>query len=152
VKKQNRAKMPFHQYNKNLKQTARKLRKEPTQSEKKLWNQALRNRQMMGYRFLRQRSILNYIVDFFSKELKLIIEVDGLSHDDEKAWQNDLKRQKELEANGFTVLRFRGNEVMEDLEDVKRRIAGRIENFEDENPKVAFSNREKLSRGGLNPP
>lgn len=59
-------------YNKNLKQLARKLRKSPTKAETVMWREVLGEKQMMEFRFLRQRSIGNYIVDFFCKELKLM--------------------------------------------------------------------------------
>jgi len=52
-------------YNKNLKQLARKLRKNPTKAETVMWREVLGEKQMMEYRFLRQRPIGNYIVDFF---------------------------------------------------------------------------------------
>lgn len=63
-------------YNKNLKEYARKLRNNSTLAKVILWNKLLKKRQLRGYQFLRQRPIDNYIVDFFSKDLKLIIELD----------------------------------------------------------------------------
>ena len=64
---------------------------------------------------------MNYIADFLCKELKLIIEVDGISHDS-KAFQ-DIKRDEDLRAIGFTVLRFTDREIFEKLESVERRIS-----------------------------
>jgi len=83
---------------------------------------------MRGYQFLRQRPVLNYIADFMCKELMLIIEVDGMSHDDEERWALDKNRQKELEEYGFTVLRFLDEEVMEELEYVEQAISEWIVN------------------------
>jgi len=60
---------------------------------------------MMGYDFHRQKPILDYIVDFYCRELMLVIEIDGYSHNDKTA-DYDEKRQIELEELGLTVLRF----------------------------------------------
>lgn len=72
-------------------------------SEIMLW-QCLKQKQMMGYTFNRQKPLLNYIVDFYCKPLKLVIEIDGVSHIGKE--KEDLKRQKELEALGLFFLRF----------------------------------------------
>ena len=63
---------------------------------------------------------MNYIADFLCKELKLIIEVDGISHDS-KTYQ-DIKRDEDLQDIGFTVLRFTDREIFEELESVESRI------------------------------
>jgi len=116
-------------YNKNLKSLARTLRKNSTPAEVRLWSELLRGGQMQGYTFLRQRPVLNYIADFLCKELKLIIEVDGASHEGEKQWHKDQKRQTELEEHGFTVLRFTDEEIFKDLDNVQRSIEGWIEAY-----------------------
>lgn len=67
----------FCSYNKSLQPFANKLRKEMTKAEVCLWKYVLRAGQMNGYKFRRQRPVLNYIADFMCKELRLIIEVDG---------------------------------------------------------------------------
>ena len=85
-------------YNKRLKGFARQLRKTPTKSETILWREVLSQKRMLGFRFLRQRPIGNYIVDFFSKELKLIIELDGYSHHLEEVAIEDKKRENELKS------------------------------------------------------
>jgi very-short-patch-repair endonuclease len=109
-------------YNKNLKPLARKKRSEMTKSEVKIWKQLLRNKQCFGYKFLRQRTIENYIVDFFCAELNLVIEVDGYSHLLEETYEKDVERQSRLEALGFNVLRFTDNQVMNDFENVYRAL------------------------------
>jgi len=109
-------------YNKSLKQIARRLRKESTKAEVKLWNEVLRGGQIHELTFLRQRTVLNYILDFMSKELMLIVEVDGFSHEWAKQWELDKNRQKELEDVGFTVLRFTDEEVLNDIRNVQRVI------------------------------
>ena len=105
-------------YNKKLKELARNLRKNSTKAEIRLWSEVLRAGKMKGYTFLRQRPVLNYIADFMCKELKLIIEVDGATHNHEEQWYKDQERQKELEEYGFTVLRFSDNEIQKNLEGV----------------------------------
>ena len=109
-------------YNKNLKPFAREHRNLSTKAEVRLWCELFRNKQMMGYQFLRQRSIDNYIVDFFCKELKLIIETDGISHTWENAEEKDDQRTKKLEELGYVVLRFDDEEVMTNLDYVKEKI------------------------------
>jgi len=66
-------------YNTKLKAFARGHRNDSTKAEIRMWCELLRNKKMLGYPFLRQRPIASYIADFFSKDLKLIIEVDGLA-------------------------------------------------------------------------
>lgn len=85
--------MPYHHYNKNLKTFAREHRNGGTKAEVKMWVSILRNRQMMGYQFLRQRPIGNYIADFFCKTLNLVIETDGLSHHFEETMRKDEEKQ-----------------------------------------------------------
>lgn len=97
-------------YNKNLKTLARNLRNDSTKSEIRLWTELLRGKQT-GYTFLRQRPILNYIADFYCKNLKLIIELDGYSHEFEQQWKKDKKKQKELEDAGFKILTFSDDDV-----------------------------------------
>ncbi len=113
-------------YNKNLKELARQLRNNSTRAEIRLWTEVLRGK-YTGYTFLRQRPILHYIADFMCKDLQLIIELDGYSHNFEQQWKNDLKRQKELEDKGFKILCFTDHEVMKDLENVEREIMYWIE-------------------------
>ncbi len=114
-----------HHYNKNLKPLARNLRNNSTKAEIRLWCELLSGKRLKGYGFLRQRSIQNYIVDFMCKELGLIIEVDGYSHNFKTA--EDVKRDEVLKAVGFTVLRFSDKEVMQDLPNVQRTLEAWIE-------------------------
>lgn len=102
----------FHHYNKNLQPYANKLRKQMTKAEACLWKYVLRASQLKGYPFRRQRPVLHYIADFMCKELLLIIEVDGITHQYEGAAAKDAIRQQALEAIGFTVLRFTDEQVL----------------------------------------
>jgi very-short-patch-repair endonuclease len=107
-----------HYYTKNLQPYANRLRKEMTKAEACLWKYVLRAGKMKGFQFRRQRPVLTYIADFMCKELMLIIEVDGISHQWEEVIRNDKIRQKALEAAGFTVLRFSDDEVLNNIQAV----------------------------------
>lgn len=105
-------------YNPKLKARARALRNHSTKSEACLWKYVLSKKKMLGYTFLRQRPVLNYIADFMCKELMLIIEVDGITHLDEQQQEYDQKREAELIRVGFTILRFSSWEVLNRINDV----------------------------------
>ena len=117
----------YNHYNKNLKNFASHNRKKGTKAEIRLWSELLRNKQMMGHSFLRQRPIENYIADFFCKKLKLIIECDGYSHQLDEVAERDEQRTKRLTELGYHVIRFSDKEVMNDIENVRRTIEGWIE-------------------------
>ena len=120
--------MMHNHYNKNLKSFARQHRNFSTKAEIRLWCELLRNKQMMGYPFLRQRPIHKYIADFFCKELKLIIETDGITHTWENAQEKDKRRSMELEALGYHVIRFDDHDVMKNIGWVKEEIETWIKN------------------------
>ncbi len=114
-------------YNKNLKKYARELRNNMTRAEKRIWYELLCNRQVKGYKFLRQRPIDQYIVDFFCKELMLIIEIDGKSHFYEEAYFKDQKRQHKLESLGYHFIRFSDYEVLSRFADVQILLLEKID-------------------------
>ena len=96
-------------HNPQLNENARKLRKEMTYEELKLWNGFLRG---LPVCFLRQKIIYNYIVDFYCARAHLIIEIDGSQHyENEEIIQQDLIRDKFLSDKGYTVLRYTNLEV-----------------------------------------
>lgn len=103
-------------YDHNLKHLSSQLRKESTQSEIRLWKY-LKGKQL-GIRFTRQKPIGNYIVDFYCKELRLAIELDGISHLYEETMSKDDKKEAYLNEMGIEILRFQDKEVMEDMENV----------------------------------
>ena len=117
-------------YNKFLKPIAKKLRQEMTKSEVCLWKYALSAKQMKGYTFNRQRPIGNYIVDFVCKELKIVIELDGISHLFEDIQEKDRKKEDFLNSLGYTVLRFSDEEVLKDMRNVIRVIECVVEDVE----------------------
>lgn len=116
-------------YNQNLKLLARNHRNDSTKSEIILW-QELKGKKILGYKFLRQKPIGNYIVDFFCNKLKLVIELDGYTHQFEDVIIKDEKKELYLNSIGITVLRFNDNEVMNDMNNVLRGIESFILDFE----------------------
>lgn len=89
---------------------ARKLRKNQTPQEAKLWN-ILRNHQLHNLEFRRQHPIGEYIVDFICRPKKLIIELDGGQHNCPENIEYDKKRTEYLKSRGYHVLRFWNNDV-----------------------------------------
>ncbi len=77
---------------------------------------------MLGYSFLRQRPVSNYIADFFCKDLGLIIEVDGISHSWEITVLKDIQKTRDLEELGYHILRFEDDEVFNHINMVQERI------------------------------
>ena len=84
-----------------------------------LWN-ILRRRQVSGYKFRRQAPIGPYIVDFLCLEIRLVIEVDGGQHSEQANY--DACRTAWLESEGFKVIRFWNNEVLEETDSVRDAI------------------------------
>ena len=103
-----------------LKNNAVNNRKNPTNAETLLW-QCIRDRQL-GLKFRRQHAIGDYIADFICLEISLIIEVDGEYHNSEEQQEKDTIRTKYLNEQGFYVLRFTNNEVINQTEWVLKRI------------------------------
>jgi very-short-patch-repair endonuclease len=99
--------------------TARRLRRDSTEAERALWR-LLRARQLSGYKFRRQQPIDRYIVDFICFTPRLVIEVDGGQHGINLDY--DERRTRHLEKQGFRVLRFWNNEVLENPEGVCMKI------------------------------
>jgi very-short-patch-repair endonuclease len=100
---------------------ARELREKQTDAEKALWMR-LRNRQLEGVKFRRQQLIGSYIVDFASFERKLVIEIDGGQHNEEKIRERDEERTTRLKERGYRIIRFWNNEVLMNLEGVLESI------------------------------
>ena len=94
---------------------ARALRNHATETEQHLWRY-LRGHQLGGHRFRRQVPIGNYIADFACLEAKLIIELDGGQHQEQAEY--DARRDLQMEAQGFRVLRFWDNQVFQETQAV----------------------------------
>ena len=105
---------------------ARWLRQKQTVTEMLLWRE-LRNRRLNKVKFRRQTPIGPFIVDFYSAEAKLIIEIDGDAHDETSAKIRDKQRENYLQGNGYIVIRFTNDKVNRDIGKVLRKI---VESYE----------------------
>ncbi len=100
---------------------ARDVRKNPTFTEKLMWN-ALRNRKQDGLKFRREHPVEGYIADFFCVEHNLIIEIDGSIHDETSKKEKDIVRQKRLEEAGYRIVRFTAQEININIDSVIDKI------------------------------
>jgi very-short-patch-repair endonuclease len=98
---------------------AKALRSQQTDAEQRLWYH-LRAHRFMGLKFKRQKPVGRYIVDFVCLEHRLIVELDGGQHAEQVAHDQD--RDEWLRGQGYTVLRFWNNDVMQNLEGVLEQI------------------------------
>jgi len=99
---------------------ARDLRQASTSPEQLLWT-ALRNGQIGGLKFRRQHPIGPYVVDFYCHGVGLVVELDGMSHEDKAA--RDTAKSEYIQTQGLRVLRVANEDVMRDLDAVTREIA-----------------------------
>ena len=104
-----------YKHNKALVPNAKNLRKNLTKEERRLWYDYLRT---YPVKFLRQKIIGKYIVDFYCAKAKLIVELDGSQHYEEKGMEYDAERTAFLEQYGIRVLRIPNNEVNKNLSGV----------------------------------
>lgn len=116
--------MGVWKYLPELRNLARINRKIPTSAEKKMWTQFLSKR-VNGYKFLRQKPIGRFIVDFYCPKLLFVIELDGPVHHKRK--YNDLERDIVLGNLGIYILRFSNNMIENKFEMVKEKVSGLIE-------------------------
>ena len=101
-------------YNKNLIKLARANRRAGNLAEALLWHELKKNK--MGVSFVRQQTIGNYIADFYCREKKLVIEIDGSSHDDKYEYDN--VRDEYMKKLGIKVLRISDKDVKHDMSNV----------------------------------
>ncbi len=111
-------------YNPKLIDRAKELRKNMTAAEKKLWFDFLHN---FKFRVLRQRTIDNYIIDFYIAEVKLAIEIDGDSHFSDDGIEYDKIRTEILNHYGIKVIRFNNSDVINNLEGVCNAIINEVD-------------------------
>ena len=111
---------------------AKELRKNETDAEKILWGK-LRANQIKGLKFRRQHPINLYIVDFYCHKLRLIIEIDGDYHALMEQVSKDIARTEALSLMGLEVIRFKNDEVLNDIDSVLLRITNWIEKIENSN-------------------
>jgi primosomal protein N' (replication factor Y) len=98
------------------------MRKQPSQAERALWD-VVRNRQVLGAKFRRQHPVDIYIADFACVEAKLIVEVDGKSHDSDEQRSYDGERADQLKQLGWRILVVRDDDILRDSAEVAERIA-----------------------------
>lgn len=107
------------------KKYAKVLRGRATPTEAMVWER-IRDEQL-GVHFRREHVIWRYVVDFCCPQLRLVVEVDGAVHRQERRKERDRRRDFELRSRGYTVLRFTARRVERDLNGVVGEIAGWIE-------------------------
>ena len=113
-------------YNKSSeKEKRRQLRQNITKAEKLVWDK-VKDRQIEKCKICRQYSVDKFVIDFYSPELKLAIEIDGESHFENGAAEYDKERQAFLESAGITFIRFTNNDVSKSLSGVLESIAQKI--------------------------
>ena len=131
--------MHYVPYNKNLKEYSQDLTNHSTQSEVLLW-QKLKASQFRGYAFNRQKPLGNFIVDFYCKKLKLVIEIDGDSHFHIESVVNDQRRQLILEKMNLAFIRFLDREIKKSIPFVLQEIGAFIDDWElkNDSPETSF--------------
>ena len=109
--------MPHNEVDGIQRDRAKQLRRTMTRAEALLWRHLKANR-LAGLGFRRQSPMGNYIADFVAHSCKLVVEVDGESHDFVPRLCHDSRRDEWLESRGYRVLRFTNDDVMKNLEGV----------------------------------
>jgi very-short-patch-repair endonuclease len=99
------------------------MRRNPTEPERRLWTHLARS-QLGGFKFRRQATIARYIVDFLCPSARLIVEIDGHTHDDIEA---DAHRDSALLALGYRTIRFTNEDVMRNIEGVLTRLLAELQ-------------------------
>ena len=108
---------------------AKNLRENMTNAELIFWNR-VKNKQFHGLKFRRQHPIHKYIADFYCHKLKLIIEIDGDYHNTSEQKNYDILRTKDLNFQGIKILRFKNDEVENEIEEVLKTIENYIHFFD----------------------
>ena len=107
--------------------SARSLRKSETLAEKRAWQQ-LRNRTLDELKFSRQVSVGPYIVDFVCSKQQLVVEVDGATHSTDEELAHDNRRTELLKSEGYTVIRFQNDEILNGMDEVLTLILQALRN------------------------
>ena len=111
-------KFTYIPYKRKLTKLARQNRKDPSPAEKRIWYEVLCRKQFEGYKFTRQKPLGGYIVDFYCSKLRLVIEIDGDSHAENREYDN--ARTEVLSQYGLRVLRYTNRDVLNNIEGVYR--------------------------------
>ena len=134
----------FLPFRSDLKEKAQDNRNNQNKPEAKLWYEVLRNKQMLGYRFMRQKPILNYILDFYCHKLKLGVEVDGDTRVEQEKY--DEVRTRELEKIGIKIIRYTNTDIMMHLDGVYWDIEEKIREREKELGVSSPLERENINK------
>ena len=107
--------------------SARSLRKNETLAEKRLWEQ-LRNRTLESFKFSRQVPVGPFIADFVCRDQRLIVEVDGATHSTDEELDYDNRRTGFLKSEGYAVIRFQNDEILNGMDEVLTLILQALRN------------------------
>jgi very-short-patch-repair endonuclease len=138
-------------YNRRLRPLAHTLRGNMTKAEASLWKYVLRARNMKGYLFRRQRPVLQYIVDFMCPELKLVIKIDGISHETEDDQEKDRQKDRELSLAGYRIMRILNEDILQRLDEVRSDIEDVVEEINASTPGHAETRGHPRQRGTEEP-
>jgi very-short-patch-repair endonuclease len=123
---------------------ARRMRAQPTDAERVLWQRLRHDISLTGSHFRRQALVGQFIVDFASRRAKLVIELDGGQHDWQQA--SDALRKRQIEAAGYSILRFWNNDVLGNLEGVLSEIQRALPPTPDPSPQGGGEPRQRAKR------
>ena len=133
-----------HAMNDRQRHLAQRMRAQPTNAERVLWQRLRHDIALAGSHFRRQALVGPFIVDFASRKAKIVIELDGGQHN----WQqeSDALRQRQIEAAGYRVLRFWNNDVLGNLEGVLNEIQSVLPPTPDPSPQGGGEQRPRRVR------
>jgi very-short-patch-repair endonuclease len=120
--------MPHSNIDPKTRKRARTLRSELTRAEREMWD-LLRDLRPRGARFRRETPIGPYIADFTWLSARVIVEVDGDSHETDHGRAHDVRRNDLLRKQGFTILRFDNDQVIDNLDSVAISLEKSLEEF-----------------------
>jgi very-short-patch-repair endonuclease len=123
---------------------ARRMRAQPTDAERVVWQRLGHDISLTGSHFRRQALVGQFIVDFASRRAKLVIELDGGQHDWQQA--SDALRKRQIEAAGYSILRFWNNDVLGNLEGVLSEIQRALPPTPDPSPQGGGEPRQRAKR------
>lgn len=121
--------MAFKPVSPSIRKNAKRLRKDMTPAEKRLWNQ-IRAHRLSGLGFRRQYPVGDYIADFACPTHKLILEIDGSQHGLPSQLKRDAMRTAKLGGTGWIVIRFWNDEVLRELDDVCNHIVTLVQEID----------------------
>jgi len=118
----------YIKYDWRLKNRASENRKNMTEAEQIIWDKILRNKKLMWYKFIRQKMLSFFIVDFYCSKLQLVVEIDWSSHDEKIIY--DLERENKIKEFWLNIIRFSNYDILNNIEKVKEILINYINNYE----------------------